>query len=74
MDNEQIIWLVVAVIVWGAAFGGILNLVQVWISRVLPDRMEAGSGLVVGGFQLAIIVGSGTTPAGSASRKKARSK
>ncbi|WP_280235579.1 MFS transporter [Nocardia cyriacigeorgica] len=48
----------VAVIVWGAAFGGILNLVQVWISRVLPDRMEAGSGLVVGGFQLAIIAGS----------------
>ncbi|MGW5440022.1 MFS transporter [Nocardia asteroides] len=48
----------VAVVVWGGAFGGILNLVQVWVSRVLPDRMEAGSGLVVGGFQLAIILGS----------------
>ncbi|NEW42125.1 MFS transporter [Nocardia cyriacigeorgica] len=48
----------VAVILWGGAFGGILNLVQVWVSRVLPDRMEAGSGLVVGGFQLAIIAGS----------------
>ncbi|MGC4988087.1 MFS transporter [Nocardia salmonicida] len=47
-----------AVVVWGAAFGGILNLVQVWVSRVLPDRMEAGSGLIVGGFQLAIILGS----------------
>ncbi|MEU4706512.1 MFS transporter [Nocardia salmonicida] len=47
-----------AVVVWGAAFGGILNLVQVWVSRVLPGRMEAGSGLVVGGFQLAIILGS----------------
>ncbi|MFD6270331.1 MFS transporter [Nocardia asteroides] len=48
----------VAVVVWGGAFGGILNLVQVWVSRVLPDRIEAGSGLVVGGFQLAIILGS----------------
>ncbi|MEV6658609.1 MFS transporter [Nocardia fluminea] len=47
-----------AVVVWGAAFGGVLNLVQVWVSRVLPDRMEAGSGLIVGGFQLAIILGS----------------
>ncbi|MFD4358001.1 MFS transporter [Nocardia sp. NPDC058518] len=47
-----------AVVIWGAAFGGILNLVQVWVSRVLPDRMEAGSGLIVGGFQLAIILGS----------------
>ncbi|TQM30860.1 MFS transporter [Nocardia bhagyanarayanae] len=48
----------VAVVIWGGAFGGILNLVQVWVSRVLPDRIEAGSGLVVGGFQLAIIAGS----------------
>lgn len=47
-----------ATVLWGAAFGGILNLVQVWVSRMLPDRMEAGSGLVVGGFQLAIILGS----------------
>ncbi|MGW4635328.1 MFS transporter [Nocardia sp. NPDC004415] len=48
----------VAVVIWGGAFGGILNLVQVWISRVLPDRIEAGSGLVVAGFQTAIILGS----------------
>ncbi|WP_280298386.1 MFS transporter [Nocardia neocaledoniensis] len=47
-----------AVLIWGAAFGGILNVIQVWLSRVLPDRVEAGSGLVVGGFQLAIILGS----------------
>ncbi|MEV6276829.1 MFS transporter [Nocardia sp. NPDC051832] len=47
-----------AVLVWGAAFGGILNLVQVWASRMLPERMEAGGGLVVGSFQLAIILGS----------------
>lgn len=47
-----------AVLLWGGAFGGILNLVQLWVSRVLPDRIEAGSGLVVAGFQLAIILGS----------------
>lgn len=48
----------VAVVVWGGAFGGILNLVQVWVARALPDRMEAGGGLVVAGFQTAIILGS----------------
>ncbi len=48
----------VAVVLWGAAFGGILNVVQVWVSRLLPDRVEAGSGLVVAAFQLAIILGS----------------
>lgn len=47
-----------ATVLWGAAFGGVLNLVQVWVTRMLPDRVEAGSGLVVGGFQLAIILGS----------------
>ncbi|WP_405164802.1 MFS transporter [Nocardia sp. NBC_01499] len=47
-----------AMLVWGGAFGGILNLVQVWVSRVLPAHMEAGGGLVVGGFQVAIILGS----------------
>lgn len=47
-----------AVVVWGAAFGGVLNVVQVWITRVLPDQVEAGSGLVVAGFQTAIILGS----------------
>ncbi|MEV0247084.1 MFS transporter [Nocardia sp. NPDC050712] len=47
-----------AVLIWGGAFGGILNVVQVWVSRMLPGRMEAGGGLIVGGFQLAIILGS----------------
>ncbi len=47
-----------AVLVWGAAFGGLLNLAQVWVTRVLPDRVEAGSGLLVACFQTAIILGS----------------
>ncbi|MFE5306981.1 MFS transporter [Isoptericola sp. NPDC056605] len=47
-----------AVVLWGAAFGGILNVVQVWITRMMPDQVEAGSGLVVAAFQTAIILGS----------------
>ncbi|WP_430335340.1 MFS transporter [Rhodococcus sp. ACT016] len=47
-----------AVVVWGAAFGGLLNLAQVWVTRVLPGQVEAGSGLIVAGFQTAIILGS----------------
>ena len=47
-----------AVVVWGAAFGGVLNVVQVWITRMMPDQVEAGSGLVVAAFQTAIILGS----------------
>jgi predicted MFS family arabinose efflux permease len=47
-----------AVVVWGAAFGGLLNLAQVWVTRMLPDRVEAGSGLLVACFQTAIILGS----------------
>jgi len=47
-----------AVVLWGAAFGGVLNVVQVWITRIMPDQVEAGSGLVVAAFQTAIILGS----------------
>ncbi|MFE7404535.1 MFS transporter [Isoptericola sp. NPDC057559] len=47
-----------AVVLWGLAFGGVLNVVQVWITRIMPDQVEAGSGLVVAAFQTAIILGS----------------
>jgi len=47
-----------AVVLWGAAFGGVLNAVQVWITRMMPRQVEAGSGLVVAAFQTAIILGS----------------
>ncbi|MGW8568242.1 MFS transporter [Isoptericola sp. NPDC055881] len=47
-----------AVLLWGTAFGGLLNVVQVWITRLLPGQVEAGSGLVVVAFQTAIILGS----------------
>ncbi|WP_040163291.1 MFS transporter [Microbacterium gorillae] len=47
----------VAVTLWGAGFGGWLVIVNTWLGRVVPDRLEAGGGLVVAGFQLAITIG-----------------
>jgi predicted MFS family arabinose efflux permease len=47
----------VAVVVWGCSFGGWLTVVMTWIGRAEPDRLEAGGGLVVGGFQAAVTVG-----------------
>lgn len=49
----------VLVVVWGGAFGGWLIVVNAWTSRQVPDRPEAGGGLVVAGFQLAITLGAG---------------
>jgi predicted MFS family arabinose efflux permease len=46
-----------AVGLWGFAFGGVPTLVQNWTARVEPDRLEAGSGLLVMMFQLAIAAG-----------------
>jgi DHA1 family purine ribonucleoside efflux pump-like MFS transporter len=48
---------VVAVAVWGLAFGGIPTLAQTWIARVEPGRLEAASSLVVMMFQAAIASG-----------------
>ncbi|GAA4770691.1 MFS transporter [Microbacterium gilvum] len=45
-----------AVVVWGAAFAAWLIVLNAWIGRRLPDRLEAGGGLVVAGFQLAIML------------------
>jgi predicted MFS family arabinose efflux permease len=49
-----------AVTLWGAAIGGWLIVVNGWTSRRLPsEQVEAGSGLVVAGFQLSIMLGAG---------------
>ncbi len=48
---------VVAVAVWGVAFGGIPTLAQTWIARVEAGRLEAASSLVVMMFQAAIAAG-----------------
>lgn len=47
----------VLVTLWGGAFGGWLIVVNAWTSRQVPDSPEAGGGLIVAGFQLAITLG-----------------
>ncbi|UFU05898.1 MFS transporter [Ruania halotolerans] len=50
---------IAGIAVWGIAFGAWLTVVATWIARVAPERMEAGGGLIVAGFQLAITIGAG---------------
>ncbi|MDJ0362521.1 MFS transporter [Rhodococcus sp. H29-C3] len=53
-------WLVViAVGVWGFAFGAWLIVAATWMGHNAPEQMEAGGGLLVAGFQLAITLGAG---------------
>ena len=47
----------VAVAAWGFSFGAWLTVVTTWMAQVASDLMEAGGGLVVAGFQLAITLG-----------------
>ncbi|MEJ9080472.1 MFS transporter [Gordonia malaquae] len=54
-DNVPLV--VAAVAVWGFGFGSWLMVVSTWIGRQAPDRMEAGGGLLVAGFQIAITIG-----------------
>jgi predicted MFS family arabinose efflux permease len=42
---------------WGFAFGAWLPVITTWLARVVPERMESGGGLLVAGFQLAIMLG-----------------
>jgi predicted MFS family arabinose efflux permease len=51
--------IVFAIAVWGFGFGAWLTVITTWLARVVPDRMEAGGGLLVAGFQLAITLGAG---------------
>ncbi|UCR88086.1 MFS transporter [Mycetocola spongiae] len=54
------LWIVViAVALWGIGFGAWLLVVSTWMGRLAPERMEAGGGLLVAGFQLAITIGAG---------------
>lgn len=42
---------------WEGVFGAWLIIVTAWIGQTAPSRPEAGSGLVVAGYQLAITRG-----------------
>lgn len=51
--------LTTAVAVWGFFFASWLIVVNVWVGRRMPDRLEAGGSLVVSGFQAGIVVAAG---------------
>lgn len=48
---------IIAVVLWGASFGGWLVTINTWTARRLPDALEPAGSLVVVGFQLAIAMG-----------------
>lgn len=45
--------------VWGFFFASWLLIVNTWVGHRMPDRLEAGGGLVVVGFQAAIMLAAG---------------
>ena len=47
----------ITVFVWGIGFGAVPTMVQTWIARVAPERLESAGGLVVAAFQIAITIG-----------------
>ena len=48
---------IVAIVIWGAAFGAVPVCIQAWLYQASPARFEAGSALVVSVFQLALATG-----------------
>ncbi len=54
------LWTVgVVAFVWGFFFASWLLIVNTWVGHRMPDRLEAGGGLVVLGFQAAIMLAAG---------------
>lgn len=51
------VWAVgLVVFVWGFFFASWILVVNTWVGHRMPDRLEAGGGLVVVGFQAAIMI------------------
>ncbi|MDB5995089.1 MAG: major Facilitator Superfamily protein [Pseudomonas sp.] len=50
--------LIVAVLAWGVAFGAIPLCLSLWLQHTSPDLPEAGSAMLVTGFQVATALGS----------------
>jgi DHA1 family purine ribonucleoside efflux pump-like MFS transporter len=48
---------IAAAAIWGFAFGAVPTVVQTWMARAAPDRLESAGGLVVATFQVAIALG-----------------
>ncbi|WP_193597327.1 MFS transporter [Microbacterium sp. YJN-G] len=54
------LWLVgLVAFVWGFFFASWLLIVNTWVGHRMPDRLEAGGGLVVVGFQAGIMIAAG---------------
>lgn len=49
---------ILAVLAWGVAYGAIPLLLSIWLQKTSPDLAEAGSAMLVVGFQVAIALGS----------------
>ena len=45
------------VFVWGVGSGAIPTMIQSWLARVVPERLESAGGLIVAAFQIAITIG-----------------
>ncbi|RMI37781.1 MFS transporter [Actinomadura harenae] len=48
----------VAVPVWGVAFGGVITMVSTWVARIAPGRIESFNAAGIAVFQLATVLGS----------------
>lgn len=55
--QASLLVVVVAVIAWGLGFGGVPTMVQTWLGRVAPDRLESAGGLTTAVFQVSIALG-----------------
>ncbi|MGY4719646.1 MFS transporter [Naumannella huperziae] len=49
---------VLVAVVWGVAFGSVINVISAWVTRLAPDRVEPANAAATGSFQLAIVAGS----------------
>ncbi len=55
--QASVLVVVLAVVAWGLGFGGVPTMVQTWLGRVAPERLESAGGLTVAVFQVSIAVG-----------------
>jgi DHA1 family purine ribonucleoside efflux pump-like MFS transporter len=55
--QASLVVVVVAVVAWGLGFGGVPTMVQTWLGRVAPERLESAGGLTVAVFQVSIALG-----------------
>ncbi|ACQ79393.1 major facilitator superfamily MFS_1 [Beutenbergia cavernae DSM 12333] len=55
--GDSLLVVVGTVVLWGLGAGAIPTMIQTWLARVAPDRLESGGGLIVATFQTSIALG-----------------